>query len=379
MTVELSGGALVAIDTETLREASAGWRMLADRVIDVLRLLQQALAPLQAMGAGGSLLQVVTTDVTTALAGADGHASDLAAVALQYEIVEAQAALAAARLGGDEALIARLEARLTALEQQAARPLALAGAWGFAYGGSLVDVITRVAAGAGPLALPVLAAGWGLLAGIHTAGRGRVHAGERLAGDMPAVEVQRVAEHEGTAPTAVGDLMDRMPGDEDSRIRIEKHTMPDGETAFVVYITGTQWWGLPGAEPHDILSNLELYFGSHAASYAAIVAALEDAGVTPDDALHVVGHSQGAMGASRLALEGDYNVETLVTAGNPVQVDVPDDVLTVAMQHSDDPVAALADGGFGHVVGQEGSFIARRDTGSLNPFGSHMVDAYRET
>ena len=74
----------------------------------------------------------------------------------------------------------------------------------------------------------------------------------------------------------------------------------------------------------------------------------------------------------------------LITFGDPVQADVGADTLSVAVRHNDDPVSALADGGFAAGVGAEGSFVASRETPGTawtgqGPIGSHLLDTYRET
>ncbi len=66
------------------------------------------------------------------------------------------------------------------------------------------------------------------------------------------------------------------------------------------------------------------------------------------------------MVASRLAVEGGYDVKTLVTLGSPVEADVGDGTLSVAVRHTDDPVAALQGGGYDTAVGAPGSFVAER-------------------
>jgi len=165
---------------------------------------------------------------------------------------------------------------------------------------------------------------------------------------------------------------------------VEKYTMPDGTRQFAVYIAGTQTPTSGGADPFDMQSNLELYGGQTAASYAVVVEALRAAGAGEGDAVHAFGHSQGAMVASRLATEGGFDTRTVVTFGSPVAADVGAGTLSVSVRHADDPVAALADGGMPAVVGAPGSFVAERVAHPRAHLGdltlpSHHMTAYAET
>ena len=140
----------------------------------------------------------------------------------------------------------------------------------------------------------------------------------------------------------------------------------------------------PSGDPFDMRSNLELYTGERSASLAAVELALREAGVGPGEPVHVFGHSQGAMLASALALEGTYDVQTLVTYGSPVEAAVPESVLSVGIRHVDDPVAGLAGGGHAETVGAPGSFIAERvadPAGGVHDLtlAAHGIERYAET
>lgn len=159
--------------------------------------------------------------------------------------------------------------------------------------------------------------------------------------------------------------------------------MPDGSQRFAAYVAGTVD-GADRREPMDWWSNFALYGRQHAASEAAVAAALADAGAEPGDSVELFGHSQGGMAASYVALSEEYDVPLLVTYGGPVQADVGEATLSVAVRHLDDPVSALAGGGYAAGVGAAGSFVATRETpGTLasgqGPIGPHRLDAYRET
>jgi hypothetical protein len=98
----------------------------------------------------------------------------------------------------------------------------------------------------------------------------------------------------------------------------------------------------------------------------------------------VVAFSQGAMIGSHLAVEGGYDVQTLVSLGSPVEADVGAGTLSVAIRHTDDPVAGLAGGGAMDGVGAPGSFVAERvydpaTAAEDATLPAHRLTAYAET
>lgn len=186
-----------------------------------------------------------------------------------------------------------------------------------------------------------------------------------------------------SAPDSLVELAARMPGADEDRVRIETYETASGRREHVVYIAGTKELGTPYDEPWDMASNFELYLGQASSSYDATGRALAAAGALAGDRIHLVGHSQGAMIAGRFARESGYDVGSLITFASPVQVEL-DDVLTVTVRHTDDPIVALSAGGIPVVGGAPGSFVVERVAdpqprlGDL-ALGVHHMDAYRET
>jgi hypothetical protein len=87
---------------------------------------------------------------------------------------------------------------------------------------------------------------------------------------------------------------------------------------------------------------------------------------------------------AHVALEGGYDVQTLVSLGSPVEAHVGDGTLSIALRHSDDPVTALAGGGHAGAVGAPGSFIAERTADpalGMHDYRlpAHGIDGYTET
>lgn len=197
-----------------------------------------------------------------------------------------------------------------------------------------------------------------------TAGVGVVNPGTTLRGASEPVTVEAVkSSTPATAPSTLRGAMERMPSDASAQVAVEKLTFADGSTKFMVYLKGTQnfvpWEG-GGPEPWDMKSNTELYTGETSASYQAVLDALAAAGADSGDTIGVVAHSQSGMVAAHLAMESEFDVEFVATAGSPKIPTLGDDQLLVQLTHTDDVVASLAGGGSPAGSGSPNSFVATR-------------------
>ena len=115
------------------------------------------------------------------------------------------------------------------------------------------------------------------------------------------------------------------------------------------------------------------------------------AGVRPDDPVLLVGHSQGALDAVRLAQRGGFDVRGVVTLGGPTgQLVLPDDVPELSVEHEEDPVPSLAGlpatgaAGLHRLVVRRSLYGGGAPPGPpVLPFGAgaqpHALTAYRET
>jgi len=429
--LQIRSGGVVAVDTWTLKST-------ADRFVGArldLEGIRERLGALQNMLLGerryawdaastASVLSAQLLDVQTEAEAIAGALREAAAI---YEVVELDVQLGAARAGDDAVLIGVLEARraqvIAEYPDAAARAFSAQYAFATEWQHELVRQATRWAVGVGDEFGPQAAVIGGATLGAFTfagaafvglAGTGRLSRDARLAGKAGPVTVTPVApaapggsipavapgaagavavglsapsstrSPAAVAPQSLAAATARIPGEGAARVRVEKYTMPDGTRQAVVYIAGMQSAGAGGDEPWDNESNVELYAGRESDSYAATEAALAASGVRPGDEVHVVAFSQGAMIGAHLALEGDYDVKTLVSLGSPVDADVGPDTLSVTLRHTDDPVAGLAGGGHGEAVGAAGSFVAERvydpDTGNDDALlPAHRLTAYTET
>lgn len=388
--LDIGSGGIVAVDTESLRDAALALRALRADCDDIEALLAAAR---RGLGPHAAELAGASATVQDAAAQVARIAGDLDRMADVYELVELSSQLELAGATGDHDRAAALRGRLVALVAADPGLLAAVAAetarWRTAEPSALwrqndlpLLPFAPVAPGGDIAGLGLLAV---LLSGASTAlGLGTVPRGTRLGGPESAVTVTRLSASSGiaAAPASLSDTVDRIPRGE-GRVRVERYTMPDGSQRFAAYVAGTVD-SADRTEPMDWWSNFALYGRQHAASEAAVAAALADAGAEPGDSVELFGHSQGGMAASYLALSEEYDVPLLVTYGGPVQADVGEATLSVAVRHLDDPVSALAGGGYAAGVGAAGSFVATRETpGTLasgqGPIGPHRLDAYRET
>lgn len=148
------------------------------------------------------------------------------------------------------------------------------------------------------------------------------------------------------APTGFADRLARVPdpgSNGGAQVVIEKYETPGQEPAFSVYIAGTVTFEAGAtSEPWDMTSNMANAVGPGSGSYDSVVQAMAEAGITESSEVQFTGYSQGGGTAAQLVASGDYNAVGLVTFGGPTgQVELPDSVPTVIVEHRDDLVPAL--------------------------------------
>ena len=159
------------------------------------------------------------------------------------------------------------------------------------------------------------------------------------------------------APTSVADLVGAQLGlgqssAGPSRVRIVQVPQPDGSSAWVAIIPGTQDWApRAGANPSDVTSDLLLMAGESTLLAAGVTQALEKAQAQAGRAglgepVLLAGHSQGGIAAAALAADPGFRrrhpVGAVVTSGAPIaRMGLPPQVSVLALEHSQDPVPRL--------------------------------------
>ena len=133
------------------------------------------------------------------------------------------------------------------------------------------------------------------------------------------------------------------PGTDGMQVVIERYEMPDGSARFEVYVTGTVTFDpVARDEPWDMTSNVRNAMGADAGSVRAVVEAMRAAGVDASTPVLLNGYSQGGGIVARVATLPEFDVVGVVSfGGNTGQTPIPQDVLTVIVEHEDDLVPAL--------------------------------------
>ncbi|KJL22755.1 hypothetical protein RL72_02146 [Microbacterium azadirachtae] len=202
-------------------------------------------------------------------------------------------------------------------------------------------------------------------------------------GDVRVTRSEPVRSTAAVPPQTLSDAVARVPYGSQPQVRVETYEFEDGSRRVVAYVDGTR----PGKgpeEPWDMASNVELYLNREESdSLKAVVAALRDAGADDGTPVDLVGYSQGGMLVDEVAQTGEFAVQGVFTIGAPVEAALPRDVLSVAVRHTDDPVAGLAGGGSPYGTGSPDSLVITRAAfpgHGLDPgMPAHQLDAYRDT
>ncbi|GAA2987082.1 hypothetical protein JOD63_002182 [Microbacterium terrae] len=141
--------------------------------------------------------------------------------------------------------------------------------------------------------------------------------------------------------------VDKLGGETDTVVKITKVLGPDG-WYYTVTLPSTQEWlsrfGDQGAV-NDLDSNLALMLTPALQTQyeRAVLDAMAQEGIGPDDPVMLVGFSQGGIMAGHLAAyNSDYNWQAVVVSGAPIDhMPIPNDVDVVSVQHNGDPVPRL--------------------------------------
>lgn len=194
------------------------------------------------------------------------------------------------------------------------------------------------------------------------------------------------AERESVAaPESIGDLMQSIPKTtpDGTHVTVSEYLTPDGETVYVVSVAGTSSTGFGGANPMDNLSNLAAFAGQDDETIGATIAAMEQAGINPGDAVVFAGYSQGALVAAALAGSEQWETQSVLLAGSPIHGnEIGGNIPVVQLEHSGDLITGLQ--GFVPPAAGEVAVVHRdpypngvpQDQGILAP---HMMHTYLDT
>jgi hypothetical protein len=185
-------------------------------------------------------------------------------------------------------------------------------------------------------------------------------------------------------PNSITELLDRLwqvSSKGEPTVGIDFFQTADQRTA-IVYIPGTQTLGLgDGSNPLDLQSNIVAMQGNGlAASERAVLEAMKQAGIKPNDEVLFVGHSQGGMVAGNLAMHpAGYIAAGLVTIGAPIAQLKLTKLPVMAIEHVNDPIPNIS--GKVNPLSKNWVTIQRTSLASESdaPMHSHSLNSYKNT
>ncbi|MBE9926128.1 hypothetical protein G8C93_09540 [Cellulosimicrobium cellulans] len=169
---------------------------------------------------------------------------------------------------------------------------------------------------------------------------------------LPDPQVRRVdaAPYDLPTPTGTRSALGAVAalGSTDSVLSVQRIVKDGGTPTWIVAIPGTQpgnlrtVWNM--TSNYDLMSDDESQ-RARADSVRAVLDAMGQSGIEPDDDVVLVGHSQGGMVAATIAAAtvGTYQVRHVVTAGSPVGGhDLPPGVRATHLETRGEGVSVLA-------------------------------------
>lgn len=173
--------------------------------------------------------------------------------------------------------------------------------------------------------------------------------------EPPGFRVSRTSAEGLVAPKSLAGLVAGQQGlgePPEGRLRVVQVPQPDGSSAWILQLPGTQEWRpMARSNPLDLTSDVQLMAQRTAvlteAATAVLDQAMASAGRTGSgDPVMLVGHSLGGIAAASLACSADFRaahrVTHVVTAGSPIaRFPVPADVSVLSLEHRQDAVPHL--------------------------------------
>ncbi|GAB4098499.1 hypothetical protein [Sinomonas halotolerans] len=154
---------------------------------------------------------------------------------------------------------------------------------------------------------------------------------------------QSLRQAQGTAPLEDGS---RVPP---SSVVVDRIPRPDGTTAVVLTVPGTQEWELDAASGNvfDAEGNADALAGAESHARQLIERALADQRLRDGDTVVVNAHSQGSLHVFGLLEDRGFRERWPVAAvtvfgGAPRQFDIPDDVQVLSVSNVDDVLPAIS-------------------------------------
>ena len=198
---------------------------------------------------------------------------------------------------------------------------------------------------------------------------------------VSATKTRTVATNPPNSITHLIDRLSQVSSKSQPTVGIDFFQTADQRTA-IVYIPGTQTLGLgDGSNPFDLQSNILAMQGNGlAASERAVLEAMTQAGISSNDEVIFVGHSQGGMVAGNLAMHPvGYVAAGLVTIGAPIAQLKLTKLPVMAIEHVNDPIPNAS--GRVNPLTKNWVTIQRTSLASESdaPIHSHSLRSYKNT
>jgi hypothetical protein len=168
--------------------------------------------------------------------------------------------------------------------------------------------------------------------------------------DTGAVGVDQVdGDFSENAPRSVAEVFREQYrlGSDEGQVQIVEVKQPDGSSAWIVQIPGTQDWGtVRDQNPVDLTTNVKLMAGQGTLMELQVAQAMREAGIGSSDPVMLTGHSQGGITAAALAsdpaLRSEFQIRSVITGGSPIaRFDIPDQIAVLSLEHDQDAVPML--------------------------------------
>ena len=203
---------------------------------------------------------------------------------------------------------------------------------------------------------------------------------------LQETQVQVTREHSRAVrpPKGFEDVLERIPRAEKDGGQVRIDYFQDTET-HVVYIGGTLSPEIESTqEPWDMTSNIQSIAEQESGSYRATIEAMRQAGIDAQDNVIMVGHSQGGLIATQVAVSQEFAVTDVIAVGAPVShIEVPENTSVLEIKHTEDFIPSLS--GIPTATSSSHHVVSRTLYSPQNPapreplMPAHSLKSYVET
>ncbi len=173
----------------------------------------------------------------------------------------------------------------------------------------------------------------------------------------------------------------RLPEVKPGTVAIQKNSLPNDETTWVVMVPGTQG-GVTEEHGFDWLSNALLIRGGDAPPTQVVQDAMRQAGIEKNDKVTLIGHSQGGLSAIDISNSDEFDVSHVVTMGTPTALQSSNESTQYLAVEAEKDIVPALDGNVNTdrlnrtTVRSDGTGLDRPE--GLEDLDPHSIENYRE-